>query len=184
MTTSQQYLAQANQTLTLMNLFWNNIQIQLPQPENSLCYGLGPASLVPLLQQVSSLACQATHEALLAANGFAAACGPSSPAWQHVDSITWATQATCAPLSPQCTFGEVQGDPYGTLYLTGNIQGYCLDNNFYVCIANQVNAAQGAVSEANAASLCKPPPPPVVPPVSRFYRTGPSINVFALRGAK
>ena len=184
---AQSALTQALADQSAMNTLWDLVQASIPRSASAPCQNLGDAWLVSVLQQCSTLACQTTHQAALAALGFAAGCGnygssaENAQAAQAATLPVWNSTLGCAvgPCSDPspCLFAEVAGDPWGTVtecFSGGNCWS-CLDSALLQAVGAQVAAANSAVGQAQAAQAAcarKPPSPRYIKPAWPGFEYG------------
>lgn len=146
--TYQQLLQQLlTQDLPALRAAWASVQQSIAAtPSNSPCQGLsGSPSLVPALQQISVQACTIAHNAAVSALGYTLGC--NSVGAQNALNAQNATQSAC--VLGYAWQGSEAG-PYGTVYITGNPSGTCLDTTFVNAVGTQVAAAAYAVGQAQA----------------------------------
>jgi hypothetical protein len=174
--------------MALIGLLWGTVN--QPLGNGNPCQDFGSPGSAPTLQNISNLACQACHQAALAAVDFAAQCPAAGP---HAENAVNASVAACT-MSYECTFQEMPGDAVGTFTLDvngGTVS--CLDQTYRNCVWAQTQAAQYAVNEALAAQACvptptpvkvilHPPSPPAGPPVTRVVKYQPPPRRVARLG--
>ena len=158
MASYQQLLLQATQIdLPSLKSQWNSVlQAVSSDSPNDSCQGLGgPASLVPALQQISSLACTIAHNAATAAMGYSLNCIRGGNAGASYAQNAQSAVAQACSLS--YSWLPVYGPYYGTTQLTGEHGATCLDVSFMNAVGTQVSAAEYAVAQAQGAYLaCLP----------------------------
>jgi len=133
-----------SQDLPALQASWASVeQAVTNDAQNDPCNGVGgPASLVPMLQDISDQACTIAHNASTAAFGYTLHCADAGAA-----QALAAQNATV----PACTLRYaplVSYLPYGTLPVSGQHNAYCLDAAFMSAVGMQVSAAEQAVIQA------------------------------------
>ncbi|HTQ47930.1 MAG TPA: transglutaminase domain-containing protein [Polyangiaceae bacterium] len=154
----QAYEALLQQTITqaeaLERMWQEATEAVTDDPYSDPCSGVGgPSALVPWLQEVSDQACSVAHNAALAAVGYTVNCSARGA------SLAANTQDAA---DVACTLGYTWAGPnwgpYGTVTMSGNYSGTCLDVNYFNAVGEQVKAALYAVGQAEAtAAACAVP---------------------------
>lgn len=185
MAAADQAFAIAAATDAELRAVWGLVQSSIAGvPDQDFCAHLGPTSVVGFLQIASQLACSLTHQSAQAALGYAVACNGYGGSSQNAVNAQNATEPVfrsdagayglslgpCSDLTP-CAWTE-DGDPWGTIYVGQGAS--CLDPEVVKCVAYQVQAAQYAFAQAQAArSACASAPNPANPPSPTFPGTPP-----------
>jgi hypothetical protein len=182
------YYATLLAQISVLNALWlmtkNTHDQQIKdQSQNCWLFGASP-DLLGQVQQCSSMACEATNTAELAAIGYANRCGSNSGAWNLVQAVQADAQTAC-PADPRCHIDPNTEDSFGLVWFDvgsgGEYQGGfdCLDERYFNCIAGQVGAAQDAFGKVQQLrNMCPITPAPTTPrPTSRvFHPAVPYVN--------
>ncbi len=175
--TPAQLLNQASAALSQLLVAWNHVQNTIRSIAGYLpCSGLGPASLVPALKNISDVSCQVGRMAALSALGYTVSCKNANGADVHALNAQNAANQACT-----ITYAPEYGEDFGVLTIesTDSQQSFyeCLDFTYLQKVGAQLQAAQTAVREAQSAALACAAAQQINNLPIRFTKSGPVFTV-------